>query len=173
MGSGKGKAPKTAEEKAKAVADRKAKVDVRKASAEQRKAEAVKAKAARVAAKKPPYKPGEGGRGLPPKPAGGMGRGLADLAKKTKAAAYDAKVKKMGVGMGGKNESAGGMAPKVAAPKVAAPKATSFKDTPKQSGDTPKRGEDGYVLHKKGGSCKKYARGGGIEVRGKTKGKFI
>jgi hypothetical protein len=26
---------------------------------------------------------------------------------------------------------------------------------------------------KKGGSCKKYARGGGIEVRGKTKGKFI
>ncbi len=26
---------------------------------------------------------------------------------------------------------------------------------------------------KKGGMCKKYARGGGIEVRGKTKGKFI
>lgn len=26
---------------------------------------------------------------------------------------------------------------------------------------------------KKGGSCKKYARGGGVEVRGKTKGKFI
>jgi hypothetical protein len=26
---------------------------------------------------------------------------------------------------------------------------------------------------KKGGSCKKYARGGGIEVRGKTKGKLI
>ena len=26
---------------------------------------------------------------------------------------------------------------------------------------------------KKGGMCKKYARGGGIEVRGKTKGKFV
>ena len=25
----------------------------------------------------------------------------------------------------------------------------------------------------KGGSCKKYARGGGIEVRGKTKGRFV
>ena len=26
---------------------------------------------------------------------------------------------------------------------------------------------------KKGGACKKYARGGGIEVRGKTKGKMV
>lgn len=33
--------------------------------------------------------------------------------------------------------------------------------------------EMGSLGMKKGGSCKKYARGGGIEVRGKTKGRFI
>lgn len=30
-----------------------------------------------------------------------------------------------------------------------------------------------YSGYKKGGKVKKYARGGGIEVRGKTKGRFV
>lgn len=33
--------------------------------------------------------------------------------------------------------------------------------------------KDGLMLLKKGGSTNKYARGGGIESRGKTKGRFV
>ena len=37
----------------------------------------------------------------------------------------------------------------------------------------PKVPKDGLMLLKKGGSTNKYARGGGIESRGKTKGRFV
>lgn len=37
----------------------------------------------------------------------------------------------------------------------------------------PKPSEKSPVAKKKGGAVKKYARGGGIEVKGKTKGKIV
>jgi hypothetical protein len=64
---------------------------------------------------------------------------------------------------------------KAAASKPAAPnpfkdKATRAKAVSNFKAAAPKPAAPGM---KSGGSCKKYARGGGIEVRGKTKGKII
>jgi hypothetical protein len=160
MGSGKGKAPKMDKGLARAVKESKQQAAGAKADAVKAKANAMaaaKSKKQTAAAgpsgapkpgmgmgekmkakldkqeRKMPYKPGEGGRGLPPKPTSGMapqgaGPSMGDIAAKAKAP------KKL-----------------VSLPKPAAP----------------------APAMKKGGMCKKYARGGGIEVRGKTKGKFI
>lgn len=46
----------------------------------------------------------------------------------------------------------------------------SGKVSPKQYAEMEAKEPKGM---KKGGACKKYARGGGIEVRGKTKGRFV
>jgi len=111
--------------------------------------------------RKMPYKPGEGGRGLPPKPAGGTGAKIDAVKAKAKAAADHMLASK---------KPAGGMAPKGAGPtqsdmaaKAKAPK--KLVSLPKPAAPAPGM--------KSGGSCKKYARGGGIEVRGKTKGRII
>ena len=45
--------------------------------------------------------------------------------------------------------------------------------TPEKAQEDKKQAAPVQTLKKGGMACKKYARGGGIEVRGKTKGKFI
>ena len=159
MGSGKGKAPVKSVGKEKTAVKAKDKA-VGKAAAMQQRMEAMsaaKSKKQTAAAgpsgapkpgmgmgekikakldkqeRKAPYKPGEGGRGLPPKPAGGM-------------------------------------APKGAGPSMGDIAAKAKAKTPKKLVSLPKPPAPGM---KGGGSCKKYARGGGVEVRGKTKGKII
>ena len=68
---------------------------------------------------------------------------------------------------------ADGGAPMAANPKMAAMMAKKKAKVPGAPAAAPVGSGVSPTMMKKGGSCKKFAKGGGIESRGKTKGKIV
>jgi hypothetical protein len=76
-----------------------------------------------------------------------------------------------GIKQRGMQEGAQAVMQKLARPPM--PPAGGPAPMPAPSGAPPMPAPGGAPAMKKGGKVKKCARGGGIEIRGKTKGKFV
>ena len=186
MGSGKGKAPVKSVGKEKAAVKAKDKAVGKAAAMQQRTAAMAAAKPKKPAVDKPTTAPKPAGKGL-----AGLGKAMATkMAERKPAAKPDAGAQKANADYKAQRDSTRAEAKaKAAASKPAAPAPVSkpargmgadrikgiaerMMSSKKPVGSA-SSGVASAPAMKKGGMCKKYARGGGIEVRGKTKGKFI